>query len=219
MIDQPLISDTFAADTIIYALDMLGIFACTVAASVLAKRLRFDLFGALFVSFVGSIGGGTLRDIMLNRHPLFWTQDLNYFYLIVTVSLLTQIFYHYIERLDRAMRWFDALGLGAFTVIGIEAALQRGMAAPIVVVMGVMTAMAGGVMRDIVCREIPLVLQKEIYITASVIGSLYYLFIADGFGSWSRSISTIALIVAIRMLAVYRGWNLPDITLPPKQAG
>lgn len=212
--NEPFIPETIQATTIIYILDMLGIFACTVAASVLAKRLHFDIFGALFISFVGSVGGGTLRDAMLDRHPIFWLQDLNYFYLICTTSLLTQIFYHYIERLDRAMRWFDALGLGAFTVIGIEAALQRGMAAPIVVVMGVMTAMAGGVMRDIVCREIPLVLQKEIYITASIIGSLYYLFVADNFGSWTRSISTIILIVTIRMLAVYRGWNLPDITLP-----
>lgn len=216
--NPPLIEQTLTAGTIIYTLDMLGIFACAVAASVLAKRLNFDAFGALLVSFVGSIGGGTLRDVMLSRHPLFWMEDLNYFYLICTASLLTQVFYHYIERLDRAMRWFDALGLGAFTVIGIEAALQRGMAAPIVVLMGVMSAMAGGVMRDIVCRQIPLVLQKEIYITASVAGSLYYLFVADAFGSWTRSISTIALIVAVRMLAVYRGWNLPDITLPQKKA-
>lgn len=212
--NELLIQQQIAAGTIVYALDMTGIFACSVAASVLAKRLHFDAFGALLVSFIGSIGGGTLRDVILDRHPLFWMVDLNYFYLICAVSLLTQVFYHYIERLDRAMRWFDALGLGAFTVIGIEAALQRGMAAPVVVLMGVMTAVAGGVMRDIICREIPLVLQKEIYITASVIGTLYYLFVADGFGSWTRSISTIALVVAIRMLAVYRGWNLPNITLP-----
>lgn len=216
--EKALIEQAIAAGTIIYTLDMLGIFAGAVAASVLAKRLRFDAFGALLVSFVGSIGGGTLRDMMLDRHPLFWTQDLNYFYLICATSILTQVFYHYIERLDRAMRWFDALGLGAFTVIGIEAALQRGMAAPVVILMGVMSAIAGGVMRDMVCRQIPLVLQKEIYITASVAGSLYYLFVAEGFGSWARSISTIALIVAVRMLAVYRGWNLPDITLPQKKA-
>lgn len=77
---------------IIYVLDMVGVFACTVAATVLAKRLALDIFGALLVSFVGSIGGGTLRDVLLNRHPVFWLEDLNYFYLIVATSLMVQVF-------------------------------------------------------------------------------------------------------------------------------
>lgn len=202
------------AGSIIYTLDFVGIIACTVAATVLAKRLEFDLFGALLISFIGSVGGGTLRDLLLNRHPIFWLHDLNYLYIIIGISLLVQMFYHYVERLDRALRWFDALGLAAFTVIGIEAALSRQMPAPIVILMGVFTAVIGGVMRDIVCRQIPLLLQKEIYITASVIGSTYYLFMLNSLSPWARSISTILLIFIIRMLAVYRQWNLPNITLP-----
>lgn len=201
------------AAKIIYTLDMVGIFACTAAATVLAKRLRFDFFGALLVSFLGSVGGGTLRDLLLNRHPIFWLYDLNYLYLIFGVSLFVQVFYLYIEKLNRAMRWFDALGLAAFTIIGVEAALARSMSAPIVVLMGVFTAVIGGVLRDIVCREIPLVLRKEIYITASVIGSIYYLIMRNsGLNLWFIEISSMVLIVGIRMLAVYRGWNLPDLT-------
>lgn len=203
------------ASSIIYTLDMIGVFACTMAATVLAKRLNFDLFGAILVSFIGSVGGGTLRDLFLNRHPIFWLHDLNYLYLIIVVSVLAQIFYDSIERLDRAMRWFDALGLAAFTVIGIEAALSRQMSAPIVMMMGVFTAIMGGVCRDVVCRQIPLVLQKEIYITASLVGSIYYLILLEtSVSDWTRSISTLLLIFALRMLAVYRGWNLPNITLP-----
>lgn len=203
------------ASSIIYTLDMIGVFACTMAATVLAKRLNFDLFGAILVSFIGSVGGGTLRDLFLNRHPIFWLHDLNYLYLIIVVSVLAQIFYDSIERLDRAMRWFDALGLAAFTVIGIEAALSRQMNAPIVMMMGVFTAIMGGVCRDVVCRQIPLVLQKEIYITASLVGSIYYLILLEtSVSDWTRSISTLLLIFALRMLAVYRGWNLPNITLP-----
>lgn len=203
------------ASSIIYTLDMIGVFACTMAATVLAKRLNFDLFGAILVSFIGSVGGGTLRDLFLNRHPIFWLHDLNYLYLIIVVSVLAQIFYYSIERLDRAMRWFDALGLAAFTVIGIEAALSRQMSAPIVMMMGVFTAIMGGVCRDVVCRQIPLVLQKEIYITASLVGSIYYLILLEtSVSDWTRSISTLLLIFALRMLAVYRGWNLPNITLP-----
>lgn len=201
-------------DSIIYLLDFVGVIACTAAATLLAKRLQFDLFGAIMVSFVGSVGGGTLRDLLLNRHPIYWLHDLNYLYVIIAVSLFVMMFYHYFERLDKIIRWFDAIGLAAFTVIGIEAAITAGMATPIVVQMGVFTAVIGGVLRDIICRQIPLVLQKEIYITASVIGSLYYLSLMHtDISPWLRSISTILLIFSIRMFAVYRQWNLPNITL------
>ena len=200
---------------IIYVLDMVGVFACTVAATVLAKRLALDIFGALLVSFVGSIGGGTLRDVLLNRHPVFWLEDLNYFYLIVTTSLMVQVFYYGFEKLDKVIRWFDALGLAAFTVIGIEAALSKGIQMPIVVMMGVMTAVAGGIMRDVLCRQLPLLLHKEIYITASLIGSVFYLVLLHFEVSlWLRDVTTLLLIFAIRMFAVYRQWNLPNITLP-----
>lgn len=200
---------------IIYVLDMVGVFACTVAATVLAKRLALDIFGALLVSFVGSIGGGTLRDVLLNRHPVFWLEDLNYFYLIVATSLMVQVFYYGFEKLDKVIRWFDALGLAAFTVIGIEAALSKGMQMPIVVMMGMMTAVAGGIMRDVLCRQLPLLLHKEIYITASLIGSVFYLVLLHFEVSlWLRDVATLLLIFAIRMFAVYRQWNLPNITLP-----
>lgn len=200
---------------IIYVLDMVGVFACTVAATVLAKRLALDIFGALLVSFVGSIGGGTLRDVLLNRHPVFWLEDLNYFYLIVATSLMVQVFYYGFEKLDKVIRWFDALGLAAFTVIGIEAALSKGIQMPIVVMMGVMTAVAGGIMRDVLCRQLPLLLHKEIYITASLIGSVFYLVLLHFEVSlWLRDVATLLFIFAMRMLAVYRQWNLPNITLP-----
>ena len=204
---------------IIYALDIVGVIACTIAATVLAKQLKLDFWGAVLVSFLGSVGGGTLRDLLINRHPIFWLHDLNYLYWIIGVSVLVQVFYDYFKRVDKMLRWFDAVGLAAFTVIGAQAAISRGMSAPIVLLMGAMTAVVGGVLRDIVCRQIPLVLQKEIYITASLLGSMYYLWLpGDWANSWMRSVSTMILIVAIRMLAVYRGWNLPSLTWRPKKA-
>lgn len=212
------LSQTLPTSSIIYALDMVGVAACTTAATVLAKRLKFDIFGAFFVSFLGSIGGGTLRDLLLNRHPIFWLYDLNYLYFIMALSLVIQIFYHFVDRLDKSLRWFDALGLAAFTVIGVQAALSRGMSPLIVMLMGVITAIIGGVLRDIVCRQIPLVLQKEIYITASLMGSVYYLLLLQtNVSEWFRSVSTLLLIFTIRMLAVYRGWNLPDLTWQPSK--
>lgn len=200
---------------IIYTLDMVGVFACTVAATVLAKRLNLDIFGALLVSFAGSIGGGTLRDLLLNRHPIFWLSDLNYFYLICGTSLVVQIFYHRFEQFDKPMRWFDALGLAAFTVIGIEAALVKGMPIPVVIMMGIMTAVIGGIMRDVICRQLPLLLHKEIYITAAFTGSIVYLILLHlGVDLWLRDVTTLLLIFSLRMLAIYRQWNLPNLTLP-----
>ena len=184
-------------------------------ATVLAKQLKLDFWGAVLVSFLGSVGGGTLRDLLINRHPIFWLHDLNYLYTILLLSMVVQMFYGFFARINHVIRWFDALGLAAFTIIGVEAALSRGMTATIAILMGAFTAVIGGVMRDIVCRQIPLVLRQEIYITASIIGSGYYLLMLQtGMNAWLRSLSTIALIFAVRMLAVYRGWNLPDITLP-----
>lgn len=212
------ISQTLPTSSIIYVLDMVGVAACTAAATMLAKRLQFDIFGAFFVSFLGSVGGGTLRDLLLNRHPIFWLHDLNYLYFIMVLSTIIQIFYHFLDKLDKSLRWFDALGLAAFTVIGVQAALSRGMSAPIVMLMGAVTAIIGGVLRDIVCRQIPLVLQKEIYITASLLGSVYYLLLLHtDVSEWVRSVTTLLLIFVIRMSAVYRGWNLPDLTWKPKK--
>ena len=212
------ISQTLPTSSIIYVLDMVGVAACTAAATMLAKRLQFDIFGAFFVSFLGSVGGGTLRDLLLNRHPIFWLHDLNYLYFIMVLSTIILTFYHFLDKLDKSLRWFDALGLAAFTVIGVQAALSRGMSAPIVMLMGAVTAIIGGVLRDIVCRQIPLVLQKEIYITASLLGSVYYLLLLHtDVSEWVRSVTTLLLIFVIRMLAVYRGWNLPDLTWKPKK--
>ena len=131
---------------IIYALDIVGVIACTIAATVLAKQLKLDFWGAVLVSFLGSVGGGTLRDLLINRHPIFWLHDLNYLYTILLLSTVVQMFYGFFARINHVIRWFDALGLAAFTIIGVEAALSRGMTATIAILMGAFTAVIGGVM-------------------------------------------------------------------------
>ena len=203
---------------LIYFLDFVGVFACTTAATVLAKQLKFDLFGCIFISFIASVSGGTFRDLLIDRHPIFWLKDLHYFYAVIGVSVVVQLAYGFFARISYVIRGFDALGLAAFTVIGLEAALNRGLAYPIAVLMGALTAVLGGLLRDIVCREIPLVLRQEIYITASLAGSSFYLLTLHLLDLWSRSVATILLIFGLRMLAVHYRWNLPDITLwRPKQ--
>ncbi|MBV7435371.1 trimeric intracellular cation channel family protein [Cardiobacteriaceae bacterium TAE3-ERU3] len=204
--------------TLIYLLDMIGIFACSVAASVLAKRVRLDVSGAIMVAVAGAIGGGTMRDLLINRHPIFWLTDLNYLILITATAIITQIFYHQFERLDHPLRWFDAIGLAAFSIIGFNAAAEQGMNAAIIVLMGVITAVMGGIMRDIICREIPLVLRREIYISAAIAGGLCWLAMNHlGLPSWLRDLASMLIIIAIRMISFYRDWHLPDLTKQPKR--
>ncbi|UJF23794.1 trimeric intracellular cation channel family protein [Suttonella sp. R2A3] len=199
--------------TIIYILDIIGVFACSVAASVLAKRVHLDAAGAIMVAVAGSIGGGTLRDVLIDRHPLFWLSDLTYLIVITATALLVQIFYHRVERLDHPLRWFDAIGLAAFSVIGFNAAHDYGMNPAIIVFMGVVTAVMGGVLRDIICRKIPLVLHREIYISAVIIGGIVWLLLDSlNAADWLRDFAIMLLIVLIRMLSFYRDWHLPNLT-------
>ena len=134
---------TLAPETIVAVLDFFGVFTSAVAATVLAKRQQLDIFGAVMIAFVASIGGGTTRDLLLNRHPLFWLKDLDYAWTITITSIFTQVFYYQFERLDKPFRWFDALALATFTVIGIEVGQMRGASAPVAVLMGVITAVMG----------------------------------------------------------------------------
>lgn len=198
----------------IYLLDMVGVIACTLAATTLAMYKRFDLFGCILVSMVNAIGGGTLRDVMLDRHPLFWMTDLSYVCVITAASVAYQVFFHRREHIHNALKLFDAVGLAAFSVIGLKVALSFGAHPTIAVMMAVLTSIAGGIMRDMICNEIPLVLQKEIYISASIAGSLLYLLLSQfAVAAWINETAALVTIFGVRMLAVHRDWHLPSIQL------
>ena len=204
----------FSPEQMIYLLDMVGIIACAIAGTTLALYKRFDLFGCILVSMVNAIGGGTLRDVMLGRHPLFWMTDLSYVIVITLTSILGQMFFHRHQKIDGMLKLFDAIGLAAFSVIGLTVALSLDAHPIIAILMAVMTSIAGGIMRDMICNEIPLVLQKEIYISASIVGSVLHLALLHlGVADWVRETVTLISIFGIRMLAVKFDWHLPSIQL------
>ncbi|MFB6348178.1 trimeric intracellular cation channel family protein [Moraxella sp. ZJ142] len=209
-----MIVELFDTSLLIYLLDMVGVIACAIAATTLAMYKRFDLFGGILVSMVNAIGGGTIRDLMLDRHPLFWMMDLNYVIVISITSILCQMFFHRHQHIDAALKFFDAIGLAAFSVIGLTVALSLDAHPAIAIMMAVMTSIAGGIMRDMICNEIPLVLQKEIYISASILGSALYL-VLDKFGTadWIKQSLALATIFGVRMMAVRFDWHLPSIQL------
>ncbi|WP_201557837.1 trimeric intracellular cation channel family protein [Psychrobacter sp. 72-O-c] len=201
-------------DILLYLLDMVGVIACAIAGTLLAQHKGFDISGCILVAMVNAIGGGTLRDMALDRHPLFWMTDLNYVIVITVTSLILQVFFHLYHKIDNPLKFFDAIGLASFSVIGFKIALTQDMSPLIAVMMGVWTAIIGGLLRDIICNEIPLVLQREIYISASVAGSVTYLLL-DYFGvnPGINEFIMLSVIFAVRMLALRFDWHLPSIRL------
>lgn len=201
-------------DILLYLLDMIGIIACAVAGTLLAQHKGFDIAGCILVSMVNAIGGGTLRDIALDRHPLFWMTDLNYVIVITITSLIIQMFFHLYPKIDNMLNLFDAIGLAAFSVIGFKIALNQGMLPLIAILMGVWTAIIGGLLRDIICNEIPLLLKHEIYISASIIGSTTYLLLNYlGVSTGLNEFIMLGVIFVVRMLALRFDWHLPSIRL------
>ena len=209
-----MISNFIFPDILLYLLDMVGVIACAIAGTLLAQHKGFDIAGCILVSMVNAIGGGTLRDMALDRHPLFWMTDLNYVIVITATSLILQIFFHLYHKIDKALKLFDAIGLAAFSVIGFKVALAQDVSPVIAVMMGVWTAIIGGLLRDIICNEIPLLLQREIYITASIAGSLSYLALDYwGVDAITNEFMMLFIIFAVRMLALKFDWHLPSIRL------
>ena len=209
-----MVNDLIFPDILLYLLDMVGIIACAIAGTLLAQHKGFDIAGCILVSMVNAIGGGTLRDMALDRHPLFWMTDLNYVIVITVTSLILQIFFHLYHKIDNALKLFDAIGLAAFSVIGFKVALTQGMSPLIAIMMGVWTAIIGGMLRDIICNEISLVLQREIYITASIAGSVTYLCLQYvGVSAGINEFIMLFVIFAVRMLALRFDWHLPSIRL------
>ncbi len=209
-----MVNDLIFPDILLYLLDMIGIIACAIAGTLLAQHKGFDIAGCILVSMVNAIGGGTLRDMALDRHPLFWMTDLNYVIVITVTSLVLQIFFHLYHKIDKALKLFDAIGLAAFSVIGFKVALNQDMSPLIAIMMGVWTAIIGGLLRDIICNEIPLLLQREIYITASIAGSLTYLLLDSlGIRPGVNEFIMLGVIFAVRMLGLKFDWHLPSIRL------
>lgn len=153
--------------------DYLGTFAFAISGIRLASAKQFDWFGAYVVGFVTAVGGGTIRDIMLNTTP-FWMEQASYLFVSALALLFVIIFRKYVIRLNNTIFIFDAIGLGLFVVVGIEKSLAFGFPMWVAICMGTITGSAGGMMRDIFINEEPLVFRKDIYALACVFGGIVY---------------------------------------------
>ncbi len=200
---------------LLYVLDLIGVAVFAISGALAAGRQSLDLLGVLVIASVTAIGGGTLRDLLLNRHPIFWIRNPVYLVVIWAAALLTVFYVGLYPPPDNALRLADAAGLALFAMSGAQIAEAAGLSPIIVVLMGTMTGVAGGVLRDILTAQIPLILRGEIYATAAIVGiALYLVLQALGVNrAWAFGTGLIA-VVALRLLSIVWGLSLPVFRVP-----
>ena len=198
-----------------YLLDLLGVAVFAISGALAGAHRGLDLFGIAVLAAVTAIGGGTLRDVLLNRHPVFWLSDPKYLYVILAAVAVTILGQVYLPNLQTALLVADAFGLGLLALSGAQIAEADRHAWIVVILMGTMTGVAGGVVRDLLSGVVPLLLRRDIYATAAIVGiCLYLLMQALGIKRfWAFTLGLVA-VVAIRLLAIAFAWQLPVFTPP-----
>ncbi len=195
---------------IFYSLDILGTIAFAISGTLAAIHKKLDPFGVFIIAFVTAIGGGTLRDILIDRNPVNWMQDLNYVYAIIGATLFAIIIRKKIEYLSTSLFLFDTIGLGIFTIIGTEIGIQQGFHPIISIILGTITATFGGVIRDILCNEIPVIFKKEIYASACIAGAITFIILSNlEINTNTNYIITVLIVICIRLIAVKFKLRLP----------
>lgn len=207
-----------STDTILTILNNVGIFAFAISGFLAAADKKLDLFGGLVIGLVTALGGGTLRDLLLNTE-IGWISNVNYIYIGLGGGIAAWLFRSFISRLRKTLFIFDTIGIGLFTVSGLEKALSFEVDPTIAVMFAVMSASFGGVIRDTLCNDIPLLFRQEIYGTACLAGALCYLFLQSfGIPPLMNLLFSGGLIIGIRVLAVRFQLALPIVNTRMKKS-
>jgi len=199
-------------------LEILGTAAFAISGALSAMNRKLDIFGIFIIAFVTGTGGGTVRDILIGNTPVTWMDNIIYIYLIGIVTILSIIFRTKINYLKTSLFLFDTIGLGIFTIIGVETGIQNNLDPIISVALGVMTGTFGGVIRDILCNEIPVIFRKEIYATACLIGGLVFIILHKlGVEREIIYIVTSLIVISIRLVVVKFKISLPSFYLSSEE--
>ncbi|HVI46187.1 MAG TPA: trimeric intracellular cation channel family protein, partial [Chitinophaga sp.] len=161
--------------TFVHGLELLGTFAFAISGATAAINKSYDVIGLLALAFITAIGGGTVRDLLLGATPVAWMTDELSNTAIIVAAIIASLFFSYVKRLNRWLNIFDAIGLGLFTITGINKGLAAGLPAPICIALGAITGAFGGLMRDVITGEHPVLFTREIYAMASICGGIVYL--------------------------------------------
>jgi len=193
-------------------IDILGTIAFAISGVITATKKRMDLFGILIIATVTSVGGGTLRDLLIGKSPVSWLLDSTFVYIIVATTIVGIIFRKQLRYVRRSLFLFDTIGIALYTVTGVEIALLINLDPVICVALGTITACFGGVIRDILCNEIPVIFRKEIYASACIAGgTLYVIMHHYGIAAGVNAVVSGLVVVIIRTLAVVYEVQLPSI--------
>jgi uncharacterized membrane protein YeiH len=203
--------------SIFSAFDLLGTVAFAISGALAAMTRKLDLFGVFIIAFVTATGGGTVRDILIGNNPVMWMENTFYIYLISVITFLAIIFRRKLNHLKTSLFLFDTIGLGVFTITGVEAGIENGLSPIISIALGAITGTFGGVIRDILCNEIPVIFRKEIYATACIIGALAYVILYDlGVNNDIIYVVTSLIVMSIRLVVVKFKIALPYFSLEPE---
>lgn len=195
-----------------YTLEILGTISFALSGALAGFNKKMDVFGIFVIAFVTALGGGMLRDVLIGNTPVVWMKDLTYPILVTIGTIVALIFRKKLLYLRLSLFLFDTIGLGIFTIIGIEKGIDAGLHPAICIALGTMTACFGGVVRDILCNDIPVIFRKEIYATICILGGLvFFLFKKINLSDDLIYLFTSLLIIGIRLLVVVKKWRLPKI--------
>lgn len=198
-----------------YLSDLFGVAVFAITGALMAGRKSMDLFGVLVIAIITALGGGTLRDLILDNHPVSWIRNDTYILVASVAAVGTVLWVRLTQPIhERGLLIADAFGLAVFTVIGTEVALQHNVPHSTALIMGVMTGVAGGVMRDVICNEIPLIFQKEIYATACLLGSLVFIGLRElQTPHWLDTGIAMLVVLLTRLAAIHWHLSLPRFHL------
>ncbi len=195
-----------------HLLDIIGTMAFAMSGALAAMSKKLDPFGVFIIAFVTAVGGGTLRDLMIGHTPVGWMRNPTYVYVIVWGFILAIIFRKKLDKLRTSLALFDTIGLGVFTLIGIQKGIDYNLHPVICIALGTMTACFGGVTRDILCVEIPVIFRREVYATICIFGGIVF------FGLRKMNVendvlylATSSIIITIRLIAVKYKWHLAPL--------
>ncbi|HTE01509.1 MAG TPA: trimeric intracellular cation channel family protein [Mucilaginibacter sp.] len=190
-------------------IEISGTVAFAISGAFSAMQKRLDVFGVLIMGFVTAIGGGTIRDVLIGDTPVSWMRDYQVPLIILGTVIATILFKKYIKTFKTTLFLFDALGLGLFTIIGIQKGISAGLNPGVCVALGTITGCFGGVTRDILLNSIPLIFRKEIYATACIIGGTLYMLLINHLSVDVVEIVAVTVVCGIRIVAVRYNLSLP----------
>lgn len=202
-------------DKLFYLSDLFGVAVFAITGALMAGRKSMDLFGVLVIAIITALGGGTLRDVILGNHPVSWIRDDTYILVASLVAVGTVLWVRLTQPIhETGLLLADAFGLAVFTVYGTQVALQHDLQPGTAVIMGVITAVGGGVLRDIICNEVPLIFQKEIYAIACIAGSLVFIGLREvEVPDWLGTSLAMLVVLMIRLAAIHWKLSLPRFHL------